>query len=74
MKDSINREAIDRIARAFSASWPAFDTAAFKRNLCKQTEPLELKARVQLVSERLPQRLPQRFSELADILHELPHH
>ena len=29
---------------------------------------------MQLVSERLSQRLPQRFSELADILHELPHH
>jgi len=54
----INRDSLTRLATEISSVEPDFDQRAFL-SIAPQLDPLELKARVKLISEELRRRLPK---------------
>ncbi|MBX3041844.1 MAG: DNA alkylation repair protein [Bdellovibrionaceae bacterium] len=57
-----------KISKALKRAWPDFPSAFFLKDLENQLSPLELKGRMNLLSERLSQVLPQDFPTKVDIL------
>ncbi len=66
-KHLISADLVERMADAISLVAKDFPTKKFK-NLVKELPPLELKARVQLISQRLHQHLPPDFPQAVDVL------
>lgn len=68
MKDSLNLEAVEKIATNLKKVWPEFDSDGFVAAGMVGLEQLELKARILHLIEVLHQYLPHDFMETADIL------
>jgi 3-methyladenine DNA glycosylase AlkC len=68
MKDGLDREAIELIARNLERAWDEFDSAGFVRDASARLSQLELKQRVNHVIDVLATHLPDDFPEALDIL------
>jgi 3-methyladenine DNA glycosylase AlkC len=68
LKDEISAELAAHLASEISAAWPAFPTGQFGRDLDDALAPLELMARVDLLTERLVDTLPGDFETAAKVL------
>jgi 3-methyladenine DNA glycosylase AlkC len=68
LKDEISAELAAHLASEISAAWPAFPTGQFGRDLDDALAPLELMARVDLLTERLVAALPGDFETAAKVL------
>ena len=68
MKEGLDREAIELIARNLRRAWADFDSAGFVRDASTRLSHLELKQRVTHVIEALGKHLPDDFSDALDIL------
>ncbi len=66
-KHFINADVVERIADSISSVAKEFPKTKFK-NVVKELPPLELKARVLLISQRLHQHLPPHFPQAVDVL------
>jgi 3-methyladenine DNA glycosylase AlkC len=68
IKDEISPQLAARLASELTAAWPAFPTEPFGRDLDDALAPLELMARVDLLTERLVDALPGDFDTAAKVL------
>jgi 3-methyladenine DNA glycosylase AlkC len=66
-KHWINADVVNKLADALVSATPHFNHKEF-RKVAHQLEPLELKARVKLLSEKLYQHLPQNFPQSVEAL------
>jgi 3-methyladenine DNA glycosylase AlkC len=67
-KDEFSPELVRALARELSAAWPEFPRRRFTDRAGAALEPLELMARVELLSDRLAGTLPGDFGAAAAIL------
>lgn len=67
-KNMFSPESSLRIARALRRSWNAFPETVFLRGLEKELDPLELKARMLLLAERINALLPDHTPKALEIL------
>ena len=67
-KDEISTALAGRLARELTAAWPAFPRRRFVRGLEEALAPLELMARVDLLTDRLVATLPDAFDTSAGVL------
>jgi 3-methyladenine DNA glycosylase AlkC len=67
-KDQLDGSAVERIASSLVAVWPAFPSASFVAATAPGLPPLELKARVQHIADRLKEHLPDDVPEAMRLL------
>jgi 3-methyladenine DNA glycosylase AlkC len=67
-KNRLSGEVARRIGAAVGRGYPAFDSRAFVRDMDAALAPLELKARMHHIADRLEQSLPGAPAELFPIL------
>lgn len=67
-KNYYNASLVSDLAAKVKAVYPAFDSAAFIREIAPGLEPLELKARISLIAEGLRKYLPPDYPEAVSIL------
>lgn len=67
-KDEISVELAGRLAGELTAAWPAFPRRPFTGGLGDALAPLELMARVELLTDRLVETLPDDFDAAAKVL------
>lgn len=68
MKEGLNKQAIQRIARAFSALYDKFPQQLFIEKAVKGVHPLALRQRVDFIITLLADYLPQDFTTTATLL------
>lgn len=68
IKDEISPALAARLARELAGAWPAFPRRRFTQRLAVVLAPLALKARVDLLADRLADALPERFDHAAEVL------
>ncbi len=68
-KNWINAEVVERMAKALQSAQSDFDARQFCK-ISNELGPLELKARVRLISATLYQHLPKSFPQAIDVLLE----
>lgn len=74
MKEGLNKQAIQRIAKGISAVYPSFESKHFEKISLKGLASLELKERVQHLIAQLQDCLPTDFIETSALLKALPEH
>jgi 3-methyladenine DNA glycosylase AlkC len=71
LKDSLNAEAVQHIARSLKEIDPAFNHGGFTETALEGLDKLELKARVHHLIQALHQYLPTDFIQAAGILQQI---
>jgi 3-methyladenine DNA glycosylase AlkC len=64
----INKKKVERIAADIARVWSDFDQKNFVKEVVGKFPPLELKARIDWISQNLRKHLPQDFKEATNIL------
>lgn len=67
-KHQVNEGTARRLARALEEAYPAFDATGFVRQVRQQIAPLELKARIALLSHEMATRLPEDYPQALPIV------
>ncbi len=68
LKDLLDREAVDCLARNLALVHPAFDAPAFCQTAMQGLAPLAILARGQHLAQALREHLPPRFEDAVEIL------
>ncbi len=71
LKDEINTDVVEFLARALQARYAEFDTDAFTQAITLELETLELKDRVNLIADTISERLPADYPTALAILVEV---
>ena len=72
MKNSLGKQAAERIAQTLKPILPGFSPSRFVRQATDGIEPLELKERLRHFIDVLSRHLPADFNRAADVLAQIP--
>jgi 3-methyladenine DNA glycosylase AlkC len=67
-KNYFGKQLAQKLAGAIAAVWPEFPGRRFVSRVTREVEPLELKARVAVISQALNDSLPPKYAQALDIL------
>ncbi|MCB0263600.1 MAG: DNA alkylation repair protein [Calditrichia bacterium] len=68
LKYYFGKDLAELLSSKITAIYPSFDAKDFIETVAKRVDPLELKARVEVISDGLREHLPQPFDAAIDIL------